>query len=143
MGAITVFRAMAWFGMVVIFWSLNVRWGTDTGVGSGPPILLWERLVVAAGMLALFAALTLSVSGRKGNPPSWTARGIAGAAAVLIAVIALYMRSSATGILEDAGRGPGWLWLVAGGGMVLGGVLASMGLKTPVKKGKQRRKRRK
>ena len=143
MRAITMFRAAAWMGVVVIFWSLNVRWGSDPGLPGGPPNTLWERYVVAAGILAIVAALALSISGKKAIPPSWRARGTAGVAALGVVAIGLYLRTQATGILEDAAAGQGWTWLLAGGGLSLGAVLGSFGLKAPVRRPPKRRKRRK
>ncbi|MCG8423839.1 MAG: hypothetical protein MJE77_38575 [Proteobacteria bacterium] len=142
MRAITMFRAAAWLGVAVIFWSLNVRWGTDTGVGGGPPTSQWERFVVAAGLLALIAALSLSLSGRKDYPPSFMARGVAALSAAIIASIAFYLHSQATGALEFALEGDGWTWLVVGGALVVGAVLGSFGLKAPIKRPGKRRKRR-
>ena len=126
---LTFARAVAWFGVVVVFWSLNVRWGTDADVGAGPPGQ-WERQVVGAGMLALIAAISLSASGRKGNPPSWRARAVAFAAAVLILVIAMLLRRSALGGITGADLidGPGWTWLLSGGGFVLGATTMTLAL---------------
>ena len=140
MRAITFFRAFAWFGVVVVFWSLNVRWGSSTGLSSGPPTP-WEKWTVAAGILALLVALSLSVSGRKGDPPSWMARGIAGGASLLAIGIVLYLRSKATGILADAATGPGWTWLAAGSGLILGAVIGTLGLKPQVRRPSKRRGR--
>lgn len=125
---LTLIRAVAWFGVFVVFWSLNVRWGTDINVGNGPPGQ-WERQVVGSGLLALVAALALSVSGRRGNPPSWTARGIALAAAVLILGIALLLRSRAMSGFEDLVAGPGWTWMLSGGGFMLAAATLAMSLK--------------
>lgn len=144
MRPITIFRAFAWLGVAVIFWSLNLRWGIDEGLPGGPPTSLWERLVVAAGLLAMVSAITLSVSGRKDNPPSWNARGIAGVAAFFVVVIGLYLRSNAAGILVNAIEGQGWTWMMAGGGLVAGAVVGSFGLKKPIRRPpKGSRKRRK
>ena len=144
MRLITIFRAFAWLGMVVIFWSLNLRWGAEEGLPGGPPTVLWERLVVAAGLLAIVSALSLSISGRKDIPPSWTARGVAFVAAFFAVVIAFYLWSNATGILENATRGQGWTWLMAGAGLVSGAVVGSLGLKAPIRRppkgGRKRRK---
>jgi len=125
---LTLIRALAWFGAFIVFWSLNVRWGTDINVGNGPPGQ-WERHVVGAGLLALVAALALSVSGRRGKPPSWTARGIALGAGVLIIAIALLLRSRALSGFEDLIAGAGWTWMLSGGGFVLAAATLAMALK--------------
>jgi hypothetical protein len=125
---LTLIRAVAWFGVFVVFWSLNVRWGTDLNVDTGPPGQ-WERHVVGAGLLAFVAALALSVSGRRGNPPNWTARGIALGAGVLIVAIALLLRSRAMSGFEDLIAGAGWTWMLSGGGFVLAAATLAMSLK--------------
>jgi hypothetical protein len=129
---LTFARAVAWFGVVVVFWSLNVRWGTDADVGAGPPGH-WERQVVGAGMLAIIAAMSLSASGRKGKPPSWRARGVAFTSAVLILVIAMLLRSNAMGGITGADliEGPGWTWLLSGGGFVLGATTMTLAIGPP------------
>ncbi|MEM9487794.1 MAG: hypothetical protein AAGC55_01555 [Myxococcota bacterium] len=143
MRAITMFRAMAWLGVAIIFWSLNVQWGVDADVRAGPPAVSWERLVVGAGVLALIAALSLSVSGRKQIPPSWRARGIAGICALLAVVIALHMRFNlAIGARESAVEGAGWMWLLCGGGIAVGAVLGTFGLKAPIRRTKRGKRRR-
>lgn len=131
---LTFVRAVAWFGVFIVFWSLNVRWGTDVNVNIGPPGQ-WERHVVGSGLLALIAALALSISGRRGNPPSWKARGIALAAGVLIIVIALLLRSRAMSGFEDLIAGAGWTWLLSGGGFVLSAATLAMAL-TPAEAAK-------
>ncbi len=135
---LTVVRAIAWFGVVVVFWSLNVRWGTDLDVDTGPPGQ-WERHVVGAALLALVAAMALSVSGRRGNPPSWLARGIALGGALSIALIGLYLRHDAvTGITgADLIGGPGWTWMFSGGGFVLSAAVLALALK-PAETNKQK-----
>ena len=132
MNLLTLFRGMAWFGVVVVFWSLNVRWGTDLDVPKGAP-KIWHRTVVGAGLLSFIAALALSVSGRKGLPPSWLARGVAGGAALIALYIAWSLYSDATGIRADWVGGTGWTWMAAGIGMVTGAVVGSLGLKAPEK----------
>lgn len=117
MGATNILRAMAWFAVAVIFWSLNIRWGSDPNLPGGPPAA-WHRAIVGAGLLSFIAALALSVSGRGGNPPSWLARGVATASALGILAITWWIRSDATGPLEDAARGSGWVWLAVGGGVL-------------------------
>lgn len=140
MRAITLFRALAWFGVAVVFWSLNLRWGSSVDVGAGPPAA-WHRSVVGAGLLAVLAALALSVSGRKGNPPSWAFRGVAGACAAGILLIAWRIYAQADDVLADAIKGPGWTWLLAGGAMVLGAVIGTLGLKRSPEKSQKKRRR--
>lgn len=141
MRVLTLFRAMAWFGVIVVFWSLNVRWGTDVNLPNGPPTQ-WHRAVVGAGLLAFIAALALSVSGRGGNPPSWIARGVAGAASLIIIIIAWSLYSKATGMYEDMVGGTGWTWLAGGAGMVSSAVIGTLGLqKMPEKKSSQGKRR--
>jgi hypothetical protein len=125
---LTALRAVAWFGVFIVFWSLNVRWGTDVRVDVGPPAQ-WQRAVVGCGLLAFIGALALSVSGRKGNPPSWKARGVALGAGVLIGVIALVLRSKALASFPDHIAGAGWTWMLAGGGFVLSAAIMSLSLK--------------
>lgn len=127
MRMLTLFRGMAWFGVVVVFWSLNMRWGTKIYDGSGPPNY-WHREVVGCGLLALIAALSISLSGRKRNSPSWVARGIAAVCGLLVLFIAWRMHANATMMTEDRLGGTGWTWLLAGGGLVAGAVLGTFGL---------------
>jgi hypothetical protein len=141
MRAITFFRGAAWLGAAVVFWSLNVRWDADPTTGGGPPAQ-WERHVVGAALLAVIAALALSVSGRGERPPSWVARGVAAAGAVGVIGIALYLRYTAkVQDIEYRLLGQGWTWLLAGGGLVLGAVVGSLGLR-PAEKDEPRRKKR-
>jgi hypothetical protein len=143
MRAITLFRAFAWLGVAIVFWSLNMQWGSSTEVGSGPP-LPWHRTVVGAGLLAFIAAVTLSVSGRGGNPPGWVARAVAALCAALVLLLAWRLYGRAEGMFADAIEGAGWTWMMAGGGLVAGGVIGSFGLKPSDadNKPRARRKRR-
>jgi hypothetical protein len=141
MRAITIFRAFAWFGVAIVFWSLNMQWGSSLDVGSGPP-QPWHRTVVGAGLLAFVAAVALSVSGRGGNPPGWVARAVAAACALLVLFLAWRLHGRAEGLLADAINGAGWTWMMAGGGLVAGGVIGSFGLK-PREVGNKPRARRK
>jgi hypothetical protein len=127
---LTFIRAVAWFAVVVLFWSLNIRWGTDLDVNAGPPGQ-WERHVVGAGLLAAVAALALSVSGRRGNPPSWLARGVAFGAAALILTIGLLLRREAQSAITGADliAGAGWTWMMAGGGFALSAAILALTLK--------------
>ena len=142
MRVLTIFRAMAWFGVIVVFWSLNVRWGADLNLPNGPPNHS-HKAVVGAGLLALIAALALSVSGRGGNPPSWIARGIAGVASLIIIAIvwSLYSKASDPTYAEMIG-GTGWTWLAGGGGMIASAVIGTLGLqKVPEKQDNKSRKK--
>lgn len=141
MRAITLFRAIAWLGVAIVFWSLNVRWGSNMDVGAGPPAG-WHRTVVGAALLTMIAALLLSISGRRGNPPSWIARAVSGACAGAVLLIAWYLRAQAEGPFADAIQGPGWVWLLAGGGLITSAVVGTLGLKTQVKKSNKRERRR-
>lgn len=143
MRAITLLRALAWAGTAVVLGSLIlVRWGEDPNLPPGPPGQ-WEKLVVGACLLAVVAALAISVSGRKRNPPSWTARGVAAVSGALVVVIALELRSEAlaTGFVPDLLGGQGWTWLILGGSTVLGAALGTMGLKPPPAPKKPRKRR--
>jgi hypothetical protein len=143
MRPITLFRALAWAGTMVVWSSLVlVRWGDNPNLPAGPPGQ-WERLVVGAGLLAMLAALAISVSGRKRVPPSWTARGVAAASASAVLFIAWYLRSDAlaTGFGASMLGGQGWIWLLAGGGMAVGAVAGTFGLKPPASHHKQRKHR--
>jgi hypothetical protein len=115
MRPLTVIRGLAWFATMVTARSLMLRWSIKADVHSGPPGQ-WERHVVGAALLAAIAALALSVSGRKGNPPNWIARGIAAACAAGAVGVAFYLRADAnsTGFTHLLG-GSGWIWLLAGG----------------------------
>jgi hypothetical protein len=141
MRTITLFRGLAWIGALVVFGSLVlVRWGADPNLPGGPPGTV-EKFVVGACLLAALSAMAISVSGRKRIPPSWTARIIATASAAAILAITVYIRSHAlsTGF-TDILRGQGWLWLFAGGGMLLGAAVGTLGLKPPPAPHKQRKR---
>ncbi len=143
MRAITMFRAAAWFGVAVVLGSLVlVRWGENPNLPPGPPGH-WERSVVGACLLAIVAALALSVSGKKRIPPSVAARAVAAIAAGLVVGIALWLRSQAlaTGFVPDLLGGQGWLWLTAGGSMLFGAAIGTFGLKAPRPPKKARRRR--
>jgi hypothetical protein len=130
MRPITLFRALAWFGVVVVFWSLNIQWGTDIDAGNGPPTV-WHRTVVGAGLLSFIVALILSIAGRKGNPPGWPARIAATAGAALVLFLGWRLHGQADGPYTDAIAGPGWTWLMVGGALLAGAVIGTMGLKAP------------
>ena len=141
MRAITLFRALAWFGTIIVWSSLIlVRWGNDPNLPAGPPGQ-WEKLVVGAGLLATLAALAISVSGRKRVPPSWRARAVSAVGAALVLIIAFYLRSDALATnYAHLLSGQGWTWLLAGGGMVLGAAVGTFGLKPPATPHKQRKR---
>lgn len=141
MRTITLFRGLAWFGALIVFGSLVlVRWGDDPNLPGGPPGTV-EKYVVGACLLAALSALAISVSGRKRIPPSWTARGISVASAVAILGIAVYIRNHAVSTgFTDVLRGQGWIWLLAGGGMLFGASVGSLGLKPPPTPHKQRKR---
>lgn len=137
-----MFRGLAWFGTLVVFGSLVlVRWGDDPNLPGGPPGTV-EKLVVGACLLAVLSAMAISVSGRKRIPPSWTARIIATASALAVLGITgyIYRHAHSTGFTDVLG-GQGWLWLLAGGGMLLGAAAGTMGLKPPPPPNKQRKHR--
>lgn len=142
MRAITLFRALAWTGTMIVWSSLVlVRWGENPNLPAGPPGQ-WEKLVVGAGLLATIAALAISVSGRKRVPPSWRARAVSAVGAALVLGIAFYLRSDALakGFGAALLGGQGWTWLVAGGGMLLGAAVGTFGLKPPPTPHKQRKR---
>lgn len=142
MRLITLYRALAWTGTIIVWSSLVlVRWGGNPSLPAGPPGQ-WEKLVVGAGLLAVLSALAISVSGRKRVPPSWGARAVSAASAAMVLAIAWHLRSDAlaTGFAADLLSGQGWSWLVAGGGMALGAALGTFGLKPPATPHKQRKR---
>ena len=49
---VTIARAVAWIGVLIVFWSMNVQWGDDADAGKGPPIQ-FKRYVVGAILLGL------------------------------------------------------------------------------------------
>jgi hypothetical protein len=142
---LTVARMVAWVGAVIVWWSLNVVWGSDADAGKGPPGQ-WQRYVVGAGLLALVGAIALSASGRGGKPPSPLARGIALACALAIGLIAYLLRRDALVDFPHLLAGPGWTWLLAGGGFLLAATTLTFGLPPPVeperKSGGPRNKRK-
>lgn len=142
MRLITMFRGLAWFGTLIVFGSLVlVRWGADPNLPGGPPGTV-EKFVVGACLLAVLSAMAISVSGRKRIPPSWTARIIAASSAAAIVTITgyIYIHARNTGFTDLLG-GQGWGWLLAGGGMLLGAAVGTMGLKPPPPPHKQRKHR--
>ncbi len=131
MRPVTVIRALLWIGVAVSWWALNLRWGADLDVGSGPPAQL-ERLVVGSALLVTIAALALSVSGRGAVPPASWAKGIAVAAALAALGCTLMARSQAvTTRVAHVLQGPGWPWMLVGAGLATGCALAAWGLRRP------------
>jgi hypothetical protein len=132
MRMLTVFRVVAWAAVIVVGWSLAIRWGTDADVGNGPPIQFGKK-VVGAAVLAGVVAVVLTMSGRKGAPPAWWARGVAVAASLGALGIAWYLRSWAHGDgFPDLVAGPGWMWMFAGAGLSFAAAIGTVGL--PAKK---------
>jgi len=123
-------RAVAWIGVALVGWSLNIRWGDEEFLGNGPPAN-YHKHVVGALLLGFLAALALSISQK------WPAKGIAVAAGIGGAAIAIAIKTSA---LESITSGSGWLWLTAGAAAVLLGSAASLLVKPPA--AKQRPSRR-
>jgi hypothetical protein len=129
MRAITVIRAVAWIGVVVAGWSMNLVWGPDPAVGKGPPAH-WERWVVGATLLGVIAAMVLSIAGRKEQPPSWRSRGVALAAALSgIAIALLLLRNARASGFAHLIAGDGWPWLAAGTGVTLAAAIAALFLR--------------
>ena len=121
-------RAVAWIGVVVVGWSLNLRWGDDVNVPNGPGPL-YQKQVVGAMLLALLAALAISVSQK------WIAKGVAVAAGAGGALIAITLRSNAP---DTVTSGAGWLWMAAGAGAALFATAAALLVKPPAAKKRSR-----
>jgi hypothetical protein len=117
-------RAVCWIGVVLVGWSLNLRWGDDVNVPNGPGPL-YQKQVVGAMLLALLAALAISASQK------WIAKGIAVAAGAGGALIAITLRSSAP---ETVTSGSGWLWMAAGAGAALLAAAATLLVRPPAPK---------
>ncbi len=111
----TIVRAVSWLGTAVVGWSLNIRWGTEEGLGNGPPPQ-FERPVTGAMLLCFIAAIAVSASGRKGRAPHWIARVLAVAGGGISVGLALMLRSRGP---ESAISGSGWAWMMAGSAAVL------------------------
>jgi hypothetical protein len=133
---LTLSRAVAWLGCIVTGWSLNVRWGSESGLGNGPP-QQFERLVVGCLLLALIAAAALSwpsvrVGPRGSRAPRRGAKLVAVAAAALVGAIAVTLRGRATSAgIPHVLTGAGWAWLLAGTAMILGAALLGASLRGP------------
>lgn len=136
MRAITVFRAIAVIGVMITWWSLNLQWGSDADAGTGPPTQ-FNRYAVGAGLLATISAISLWASGRKGQPPSWIARGVAAGAAGAVLLVVYLVRSKAhSSGFPHLIEGPGWTWMLAGGGITASAALGVLALRAPAPRGK-------
>jgi len=127
---LTVARAVAWIGVALVGWSLNIRWGDDIFLGNGPPAT-YHKNIVGALLLAFGAALAISVS------RAWPAKGLGIVAAVGCAAIALTVRTGAPATVTS---GAGWIWMAAGASSVLLGAVAAIAVRAPAAK-KSRGKR--
>ncbi len=125
---LTVARAVAWAGVFVVFWSMNVQWGDDADAGKGPPIQ-FKRYVVGGILLGLVSAGALTVSYFQGRNPGRIARAVAVGGALAILMLAWLVRSDALRDFPHLLAGSGWRWLTAGGGLVLAG--ASLAIAAP------------
>lgn len=133
MKLLTLLRALAWLGVGIAGWSVNLKWGADETVGVGAP-QTWERHVVGAALLCAGAALALSISGRGGEPPRLPYRIAAVLAAGLGFGVALsiYLRVTRNELYEHMAavvRGPGFAWLAAGTALCFGAAVASLALR--------------
>jgi hypothetical protein len=118
-------RALAWVGAFVIFWSMNVVWGNDPDMGEGPPVQ-WKRQVVGAILLAVISAGALTLSWFRGGPPGRVARLVTVVGGLAILLIAWWLHHDAMRDFPHLIQGPGWRWLLAGGGFVLAGASLAM-----------------
>jgi hypothetical protein len=135
-------RLAAWLAILVVGWSLTVRWGNDPNVGNGPP-LQFGKAVVGATLLAFIAAVLLVVSGRRGALPAIWARGGALAASGSVFAIALWIRHRAlSDDYPDLVAGAGWMWLLIGSLASLGSVAATFALKSRARRTEQVKRRR-
>jgi hypothetical protein len=149
MRMITLLRGLAWLGVALAGWSVNLRWGADPALGSGAPGS-WERTVVGATLLAAVAALAISVSGRRGKPPAMAYRIGAAAAATTAFGLAgsIYLRVTRTEVYEHMVgivSGPGFAWLATGTFLTFVATAATFALRAPPDRrgaSKRRTKRR-
>lgn len=123
-------RAAAWIGVIVVGWSLNIRWGDDEFLGNGPPAT-YHKHVVGAMLLALAAAILISISQKL---PFKLAACAAAAGAGIIAVVVK------TGAPDTVTSGSGLLWMMVGAGLAVIGSGGTLSLKPPQVKKKPRRK---
>lgn len=123
-------RAAAWIGVIVVGWSLNIRWGDDEFLGNGPPAT-YHKHVVGAMLLAFVAALLISLS----HKLPFKLAGCA--AAVSAGILAVIIKTGAPATVTS---GSGLLWMTIGAGLVVIGSGATLSLKPPEVKKKPRRK---
>lgn len=145
MRAITFIRGVSLVGVVVVGWSMTLRWGD---IGAGPPAQ-WERQVVGAVVLGLICAGCLMFMGAAGTRRSWIARGIAAAAAALGVLLAVLLWRDATSSgFPHLLAGAGWRWMLGGTGLCMAAAISALsvvksegapgkptGQKAPQKKG--------
>jgi len=142
MKPLTILRAAAWLGFVLVGWSLNLRWGANPRLPVGPPAQ-FERPVVGALLLAFVAAFVLSVSGAvgKGRPPALWSKAIAllGSLGAASLVAWMHVRGPSTAL-----DGSGWLWTASGAALVFGAAVGAAVQRdtTLVVKNPPKRKRR-
>jgi len=112
--------------VVITGWSLNIRWGSSTAVGNGPPGQ-WERHIVGALLLAGVSALFLFFvrTGGKGSFSRPAAVSLAASAGALAIAVFLRFNASSTGF-PDLVEGPGWSWMAAGCGLSTGCAIGAL-----------------
>jgi hypothetical protein len=147
MRLLTVLRGLAWLGVAVAGWSVNLKWGDDPALGTGAPTM-WERHVVGATLLAAVAALALSISGRGGRPPRLPYRlaALAASALALGLALSIYLRVTRSEFYEHMVgivSGPGFAWLAAGTAMSFAAAVGAVGLREPAAARRSASKRRK
>jgi hypothetical protein len=124
-------RAVAWIGVVVVGWSLNIRWGADEFLGNGPPVT-FQKHVVGALLLGLVAALAISITQKL------AVKGVGAAAAIGGVLIAISIRSNAP---ETVTSGSGWTWMTVGTALLLAGTAATLLVRPQAPKPSSRRRR--
>ncbi len=117
---ITIIRAVQWASIAVTAWSSAVPWGSELGIGKGPPSQ-YERQLMGAVLLLLLSALAMTFTARKQEKPGRFALCIATGASLGALALALTVRSTA---IENHHVhvlvGGGWTWMAAGTCMSLG-----------------------
>jgi hypothetical protein len=133
-------RAASLVGAALAGWSNNVQWGTGA-VRGGPPAQ-WERHVVGAALLVALAALAVWLGTRPGGS-RLILRAAASGFALAALAIAFHLKSRAESLrLFNLIDGPGWTWLVAGGGTALAAALGSFAVGREVVSRRSRARRR-
>jgi len=127
-------RIIAWGAAFIVFWALNVRWGDDPSVGNGPPVQ-FQRQVVGAFLLALVGAGALTWSFFSGRNPGKVGRWMGAGAGGAVLLIAWWVRRDAMVDFPHLLAGPGWHWLLGGGGLLLSA--STLAMATPLPKGKK------